>query len=170
MPQFPLQNAAQRNEIEVKYSWSMQVLLGLDQLGNALAGGNHDSTVSARIGYHVHGKNEDKPNIYWSFLEFFVNLTFSPVDGPHHCRMAYCSDSDEEFRDGGFFAKIFLLFLVLITCLILILPILIIGVFRAAGTSYYLTNGDRIPKKEVYQLIEHCLLEDDPCAFLRKLR
>ncbi|MEM8510003.1 MAG: hypothetical protein AAF717_19380 [Bacteroidota bacterium] len=169
MEQAQLQSAAQNNEIVVKYSWFMEVLLGLDQLGNSLAGGHHDSTVSARIGFHLYDEDGAR-GMYWSFLEFVVNLTFSPVDGPHHCRMAYCSDRDEKFRDGGFFAKLLLLFLVLLACGLLILPILLIGIFRAAGTSYYLSNGERIPKKEVYQLIAYCLSENDPCAYLQKLR
>lgn len=147
----------------------MQVLLGLDQLGNALAGGNHDSTVSARIGFHLYDPKGAR-GVFWSFLEFVVNLTFSPVDGPHHCRMAYCSDRNEDFREGSFLAKVVLVVLVLVTCLVLILPILAIGLFQAAGTSYYLSNGQRIPKKDVYRLIEICVSEDDPCFYLKKLR
>ena len=169
MQQETLRSAAEENNIVVKYSWFVQVLLGLDQLGNALAGGNHDSTVSARIGFHLYDPKGER-GMYWSFLEFVVNLTFSPIDGPHHCRMAYCSDSDEAFRGGGFIAKVVLFFLVMITCIILILPILLIGIFRAAGTSYYLSNGERIPKKEVYQLIKYYIEEDDPCLYLKLLR
>ena len=164
-----LRSATEQNDIVVRYSWFMQVLLGLDQLGNALAGGHHDSTVSARIGYHLYNPNGAR-GMYWSFLEFVVNLTFSPVDGPHHCRMAYCSDRNEDFREGGFLAKVVLVVLVLVTCLVLILPILAIGLFQAAGTSYYLSNGQRIPKKDVYRLIEICVSEDDPCFYLKKLR
>lgn len=169
MQQEVLRTAVQSNQIVVRYSWFMEVLLALDQLGNSLAGGHHDSTVSARIGFHLYDPKGAR-GMYWSFLEFVVNLTFSPIDGPHHCRMAYCADRNEDFREGGFLAKVVLLVLVLVTCLILILPLVLVGLFKAAGTSYYLSNGERIPKKEVYALIENCIADDDPCFYLKKLR
>lgn len=169
MQQQALRSAAQNNEIVVRYSWFMEVLLALDQLGNALAGGHHDSTVSARIGFHLYDPKGTRA-MYWSFLEFVVNLTFSPIDGPHHCRMAYCADREETFRDGNIVLKIVLVLLVLVTCLILIVPILVLGIFKGTGTSYYLSNGERIPKKEVFVLIEHCVSEADPCSYLHYLR
>ncbi len=169
MQQEVLRSAAENNEIVVRYSWFMEVLLALDQLGNSLAGGHHDSTVSARIGFHLYDVNGAR-GMYWSFLEFVVNLTFSPIDGPHQCRMAYCADRDETFRDGSWFLKFILALLVLATCLILILPILVLGIFKGTGTSYYLSDGEHIPKKDVYALIEYCVHETDPCSYLLHLR
>ncbi|WP_350284245.1 hypothetical protein [uncultured Croceitalea sp.] len=169
MEQQHLQAAAENNEIIVTYSWIMQVLLAFDQLGNALAGGHHDSTISARIGFHLYDKDGDR-GMFWSFLEFVVNLVFSPVDGPHHCRMAYCSDRDEEFRSAGFLAKIFLLIFVLPLSPVILLITSIIGLFKGVGTSYHLTDGTQIPKKDVFDFIQYCVNETDPCSYLQKLR
>ena len=169
MNQADIQTANQNNEIVTKYSWFMEVLLALDQLGNSLAGGHHDSTVSARIGFHLYDADGER-GMFWSFLEFMVNFTFSPIDGPHHCRMAYCADKNEQFKEGGFFAKLLLIILVLFTCTLLILPILVLGIFKGTGTSYYLSNGERIPKKDVFAYIDYCIHSEDPCAYLHKLR
>lgn len=74
-------------------------LVAFDQLGNALAGGNPDATISARIGYNA---NYGKTNLkYWKFLEKSVNWTFSPVDGANHCLDAYDSDKGEEYYSAG---------------------------------------------------------------------
>lgn len=169
MQQEVLRTAVQSNQIVVRYSWFMEVLLALDQLGNSLAGGHHDSTVSARIGFHLYDPKGAR-GMYWSFLEFVVNLTFSPIDGPHHCRMAYCADRNEVFKDASVLVKLILVLLVVATCIILILPILVLGIFKGTGTSYYLSNGQRIPKKDVFKLIEYCVHEANPCFYLDHLR
>jgi len=36
---------------EKRMNWIDGVLIGIDQLGNAIVGGNHDATISARTGY-----------------------------------------------------------------------------------------------------------------------
>ena len=71
-------------------------LVSFDQLGNTIAGGNPDATISARVGYYA-----TKRNKFWLFLQSIVNFTFFPVDGPGHCFEAYKKDKDEKFRRGS---------------------------------------------------------------------
>lgn len=74
-------------------SYIMRILVAFDQLGNALAGGNPDCTISGRTGYFL---THDK-NAYWVFLAFVIDLTFQPFDGKNHCLQAYESEKDELF-------------------------------------------------------------------------
>jgi len=58
----------------------VQVLIGIDQLGNAIFGGWADETLSSRS-YRLHHKKG------WLIAEKFINtLFFFEKD---HCRMAY---------------------------------------------------------------------------------
>jgi len=41
-------------------NWATGVLIGIDQLGNAIAGGNPDSTISARVGNFANKKTCSK--------------------------------------------------------------------------------------------------------------
>lgn len=74
------------------------LFIAVDQFGNALAGGNSDNTISARVGYynhHYYGKN--KVPWYWSLFERIIDTAFYPVDGPGHCHEAYHNDPAEVF-------------------------------------------------------------------------
>lgn len=57
----------------------------IDILGNALAGGNPEVTVSARVGYNAFKRSSR----YWNTCEKLINWAFEPIDGPDHCYMAY---------------------------------------------------------------------------------
>ncbi len=71
------------------------LLISIDQLGNVIAGGNPDNTVSSRIGYYTqHGKDT---GWQWFVLEKIINTTFWPLDGPNHCHEAFHNDAGEEF-------------------------------------------------------------------------
>ncbi|MBD0403703.1 hypothetical protein [Flammeovirga sp. EKP202] len=70
------------------------ILVSLDQLGNTIAGGNPDNTISARVGY---ANTFDKPKYYWKTFQTIINFTFYPVDGKAHCLEAYKNDSNEVF-------------------------------------------------------------------------
>jgi len=79
-----------------KTSWLYNVLVSLDQLGNTIAGGNPDSSISARVGYFANkGASKTKTPKYWKFLENIINFTFWPVDGENHCIDAYERDCEE---------------------------------------------------------------------------
>lgn len=76
-------------------TYAKAVLVGIDQLGNAIAGGNPDCTISGRIGYYQ--EHARRPYVwYWNMLAFVVNLTFYPWDGPGHCAQAYEKEKDED--------------------------------------------------------------------------
>ena len=78
-----------------------RLFVALDQLGNVLAGGNPDNTISARVGYFANF-GVKKYQWYWKALEKIINRTFWPLDGEGHCLQAYYNDAGEEFEPGGY--------------------------------------------------------------------
>lgn len=60
-------------------------LLNADRLLNALCAGNPIITISGRVGYF----SANKHSIYWEVLEWAINQTFHPLDGPAHCHKAW---------------------------------------------------------------------------------
>jgi len=80
--------------------WINGVLVAVDQLGNAIAGGNPDATISARTGYFA--RVEETPfRPYWKLMERIIDFTFLPIDGPDHCYNAYLADKDEKNEEGS---------------------------------------------------------------------
>ncbi len=75
-------------------SWIRGVLIAIDQLGNAVAGGNPDATVSARVGYFAR-RQDNKLHVYWKTMESIINHTFYPIHGPDHCYKSHLADKDE---------------------------------------------------------------------------
>lgn len=109
-------------------NWAQGVLISVDQLGNAIAGGNPDSTISARVGYFA---NKDTCSIkgrcykfYWKYLERVINFTFYLVDGPEHCLQAYQNDNDEKFKKGNDFMRFLLSIIIQFAC-----PFIFIALF-----------------------------------------
>ena len=102
-------------------TYAKSVLIAIDQLGNALAGGNPDCTISGRIGYYQQSAVE--PYLwYWELLAWVVNLTFYPFDGPDHCKQAYEKEVLNEFYELRMFKApaLFLLSLIVFgSCLIM---------------------------------------------------
>jgi hypothetical protein len=66
----------------------LSTLINGDCLLNALAGGNYNTTISARVGNFALTKN----TTYWCLLERMIDLTFIPIDGPRHCFHAMLSE------------------------------------------------------------------------------
>jgi len=87
--------------------WLYSVLIAIDQLGNALAGGYADSTISARVGYNVRHAAPQRQN-YWRLLEGIINYTFLPLDGPDHCYQAYFAGNQTYYRDGSDLMRVIL--------------------------------------------------------------
>lgn len=54
------------------------VLVAIDQLGNTIAGGNPDATISARTGYFSHVE-ETTFRPYWLTMERVIDFTFLPI-------------------------------------------------------------------------------------------
>ncbi|MCW8125046.1 hypothetical protein [Microbulbifer halophilus] len=97
-------------------SWIGGVLVAIDQLGNAIAGGNPDATISARTGYFSHVE-ETPLRPYWRTMERVIDFTFLPIDGPCHCYNAYLSDKDERNEEGSDSMRALLGILVILTCI-----------------------------------------------------
>ena len=65
----------------------LAILIAIDQLGNAIAGGNPDSTISARVGYFSDKTLREKTlgrHAYWKGLERIIDFAFFPIDGEKH--------------------------------------------------------------------------------------
>jgi hypothetical protein len=96
-------------------SWIQGVLTAIDQLGNALAGGDPKATISARTGYfaNVH-KNRFRP--YWKTMEVIIDFAFCPVDGPKHCYESYLLDADRKHEVGSDFFRGLLGLIIIVAC------------------------------------------------------
>ena len=121
-------------------SWLRNVLIGIDQLGNTVAGGNPDVTVSARVGYNakmVKGKTRH----YWLLMELLINFTFYPDDGPNHCYEAYMADKNEEHKHGSDWMRFILSVFIIVGCIFLsVITRLYVLIFPKAHYSKLETN------------------------------
>ncbi|MEC3908111.1 hypothetical protein VOI54_13860 [Tamlana sp. 2201CG12-4] len=98
-----------------------RLFVAIDQLGNVLAGGNPDNTISARVGYFANF-GVKKYRWYWKMLEKVINTTFWPLDGENHCLQAYYNDAGEKFEPGGYAWIYFILnILIVLSCIPLFL-------------------------------------------------
>ena len=107
-------------------SWPLAVLVAVDQLGNAIAGGNPDSTISARVGYFSQNANRGKA--YWKILESIIDFAFYPIDGPRHCYQAWQAE-DEHFWRGSDLTRFILSLIIIITCPIIAIVLRILVLF-----------------------------------------
>jgi len=102
-------------------TYAKGILISIDQLGNAIAGGNPDCTISGRTGYYAH-HSKGLILIYWLTLQAVIDFTFYPFDGYSHCYKAYRKEERNEFYKLNSFKFLALLVLSIITvgsCLIL---------------------------------------------------
>lgn len=104
-----------------KMPYVLGLLIGIDQLGNAIADGNPDNTISARVGYFASDECESKIKGYWKFLEMVVDFAFKPIQGPGHCFNAWQSEKDEPDYPGNYIARIILGIFVLAGCILIII-------------------------------------------------
>jgi hypothetical protein len=97
----------------------VNLFVSIDQLGNVLAGGNPDNTISSRVGYYTEKYyDSNKVPFKWRTLRNIINFTFYPVDGKNHCKEAYFNDAGEEFDKGtSDIAVAFLAILIIISCI-----------------------------------------------------
>ncbi|USD22285.1 hypothetical protein [Microbulbifer variabilis] len=97
-------------------SWIINVCIAIDQLGNAIAGGNPDATISGRCGYFSRVQ-ETRLRRYWRILEWVINFTFIPIDGPDHCYRSYLWDRAEKHEEGSDFMRVLLGVIVIFFCM-----------------------------------------------------
>jgi len=91
------------------------LVLALDQLGNAIAGGNPDNTISARVGYYSRCANK-RVRWYWLSVQRIINTTFYPLDGKGHCYQAYLEDKGEDFHKGSSVMRFILSLIIVASC------------------------------------------------------
>ncbi len=123
-----------------KMPYGFNILVAIDQLGNAIADGNPDNTISARVGFFASDDHKSKLRPYWKALEWTINFTFEPVQGPGHCRRAWQAEGDETDTQGTYIARIILGIFVDVGCLF-ISPILWLAVLIYPPWRY--KPGDR---------------------------
>src|SRR6476646_11605347 len=84
--------------------WLYGVLVAVDQLGNALAGGDPDVRISTRVGFHCQ-RRRMAHFWYWNILRGIIDYTFFPIDGPDHCANAYRADHEAHHENGSDVAR-----------------------------------------------------------------
>ena len=102
-----------------KMPYWFNVLVAIDQLGNAIADGNPDNTISARVGYFASDEHKSNIKAYWKAQERIIDFTFEPVQGPGHCRRAWLTEADETDTQGSYIARIILGVFVGAGCLVI---------------------------------------------------
>ena len=101
-------------------SYLSNFFISLDQLGNTIAGGNPDNTISARIGYYnYHHDYCKEPAFHWKIFRLIVDKTFYPVDGERHCHEAYHNDAGEYFDETKNWAIAILAVFIIPCCLLI---------------------------------------------------
>lgn len=101
---------------EVNVSWIKGVLIAIDQLGNAIAGGNPDATISARTGYFANEVTSPF-RYYWKTMELIINFAFLPIDGPKHCYNEYLKDKDDHNEAGSDILRAVLGIIIIVFCI-----------------------------------------------------
>ncbi len=102
-----------------KMPYWFSLLVAIDQLGNTIAAGNPDNTISARVGYFASNAHKNKLKKYWRTLEHIIDFTFEPIQGPHHCYNAWQAEADEVDTQGSYFARVILGFFVAVGCVVI---------------------------------------------------
>lgn len=69
--------------------WFWNVLIGFDQLANAILGGDPDETISSRLG-KVIARNAETNNLAW-----FVCYILDKID-PNHCQKSIEHDEGDD--------------------------------------------------------------------------
>ena len=106
---------SEQPEVQKMPYW-LNVLIAIDQLGNALAGGNPDNTISARVGFFASRFHKSKIKAYWKGLERIIDFTFEPLQGPGHCFHAWESEQDETDSEVTYVTRILLGVFVAVGC------------------------------------------------------
>ena len=127
-----------------KMPYWLNVLIAIDQLGNAIAGGNPDNTISGRVGFFASDLHQSKIKAYWKALEQIIDFTFAPLQGPQHCFHAWEAEQDETDTEATYFARVLLGIFVAVGCffigIVLWLAILIHPAWRyTAGEPEYVS-------------------------------
>lgn len=102
------------------------LLTAIDQLGNAISGGNPDVTISSRVGFH---SAISERGGFWRVLERVIDFTFEPIDGKNHCLESALLDDDKCTQLPNTAAFITLGVIVMVSCLLLVPVIRVLSLF-----------------------------------------
>lgn len=162
------QGLHQRKSIKM---YLTNLFVAIDQLGNVLAGGNPDNTISSRVGYYTKDKKHKKVKWRWLLLENIINTTFYPIDGENHCREAFYNDAGEVFDEGTSDYAIAALFIIIfISCLLIgliLYPLYALGVVspkkinRTANIKKRLDVAEARLNGTLHELNNHKVKVDD---------
>lgn len=110
----------------------MKVMIALDQLGNAISGGNPDITISSRVGYY----SSISSKWVWAFMEWWIDLTFYPIDGPKHCYNSHLANKDEVYAsEGKDVFKVIMMMILLLVLAPISIVIKIISLFSLSSNK-----------------------------------
>ncbi len=76
--------------------YTLNILIAIDQLLNAILFGDPDETISSRLGKTQRGDHGPIWSTFWMPLRFFVDLLFFPFDGWGHCRKSIEEDEGDQ--------------------------------------------------------------------------
>ncbi|MEW7280315.1 hypothetical protein ABW636_17120 [Aquimarina sp. 2201CG1-2-11] len=147
--------------------------VAIDQLGNVIAGGNPDNTISSRVGYYTNHHNPDtKVPLQWRIFEKIIDFTFWPIDGPHHCHEAFHSDAGETFDKNtkNVLVAILAALLIIPSCILIATLLYILYLFRIVSPRDVNRNNNiknrlHLAKAKLegtlHELNEHKVVVDD---------
>lgn len=123
--------------------------VSIDQLGNVLAGGNPDNTISSRVGYYnKHNRANERAPWQWRIFEKIINFTFYPIDGEDHCHEAFHNDAGEEFDNNTKNVLVALLAALIIIPSCLLISILLYTLYAFGIVSpKYIDRNKNIKKR-----------------------
>lgn len=110
-------------------SYLGNIFVAIDQVGNTIAGGNPNCTISGRIGFYSNHASH-LTRWYWLILQYIVDTTFFPLDGPDHCLCTYHNEEDEKHIAPKGFMVFILSLITIVSCLILALPFHLLWLFN----------------------------------------
>jgi len=91
------------------------VAVAIDQLGNAICGGNPDATISGRAGYFA-ARSTGSQGVFWRSLEAAIDWAFLPIDGDGHCVAAAVNERQQLHQAGSDLARAALAVITLPVC------------------------------------------------------
>lgn len=124
--------------------------VSIDQLGNVLALGNPDNTISSRVGYYNrHNNSGEKAPLQWRIFEKIIDFTFYPIDGKDHCHEAFHNDAGEEFDDNTNNIIVAILATIIIIPSCIVIAIVLYFLFAIGIVSPKFINRNKNIKKRL---------------------
>ena len=117
---------------EHHWRWALNILIAIDKVGNALTGGSHNNTISARTGYFAGNPSATNALKRWRTLERVIDIAFYPLDGWKHCCKAWkCDGCKTDYEGNNYVLAGLTLFTTIPICILMIAPVTyLVLVFR----------------------------------------